>query len=159
MGRWLRRVRAAVGVGLTWAVAWFAAGMLLMIATGFDADVPVPLLFALLGFVAGVSFSAILAAIDGRRKLEQMSIKRFAGSGAVGGIMLSGLFGVAGLLAGENIWGDTLMLIPIFATAGAVSAAGSVALARKAQQPELLEAPANPLDADLAQGDRRHLPR
>ena len=56
----MRRIRAAIAVGLTWAVAWFGVGMILLLIVGVGAaDVPFPLFFGLLGFLAGAAFSGI----------------------------------------------------------------------------------------------------
>src|SRR6185369_17690021 len=82
MKKWRRRVRAAIGMGLTWGAAWFGAGIVLAVASAFDADVPFPLLFGLLGFIAGIIFSGILVATEGRRRFDRMSLPRFAGWGA-----------------------------------------------------------------------------
>ena len=30
MKKWLRRIRGAIGTGLTWAAAWFGAGMIML---------------------------------------------------------------------------------------------------------------------------------
>ena len=136
MRKWLRRIRGAIGMGLTWAIAWFGAGMILLLVVGFGAaDVPFPLFFALLGFLAGVTFSGVLGIVEGRRRFDQMSLPRFAGWGAVGGLLLSGIFAWAAGLGGEF-----LVLGPVFALAGAGSAAGTLALARKAEKRELLDA-------------------
>ncbi|MCK7577394.1 MAG: hypothetical protein MZV65_17245 [Chromatiales bacterium] len=65
MQKWLRRIRGAIGMGLTWAAAWFGAGMVLLLIVGLDAaDVPFPLFFGLLGFLAGVTFSGILGLVE-----------------------------------------------------------------------------------------------
>ena len=37
MKRWLRRVRGAVGMGVVWGLAWFGAGMVLLLIVGLDA--------------------------------------------------------------------------------------------------------------------------
>ena len=59
MKKWLRRIRGAIKMGLAWGFAWFAAGMVLLLFVGPDAaDVPFPLGFGFLGFLAGISFSA-----------------------------------------------------------------------------------------------------
>ena len=61
MKTWLRRIRGAVGMGLAWAAAWFGAGIGLLLVVGLDAaDVPFPLFFGLLGFLAGAIFSGVL---------------------------------------------------------------------------------------------------
>lgn len=130
MNKWLRRIRGAVGMGLIWAAAWFGAGVMLLLVVGLGAaDVPFPLGFGLLGFLAGATFSLILGAVEGRRGFDQLSIPRFASWGAVGGILLSGIFVVAAGLGG----GALVVLGPVFAVASATSAAGSLALARRAE--------------------------
>jgi hypothetical protein len=95
---------------------------------GFDADVPFPLVFAVLGFIGGVIFSGLLALTAGRRRFDQMSLPRFAGWGAIGGLLLSALFARAASLG----WGDVLALAPTLAAASAVCAFGSLAVARRA---------------------------
>ena len=135
MSKWLRRIRGAVGMGLAWAMAWFAAGMVLLLIVGPDAaDVPFPLGFGLLGFLAGATFSGVLGIVGGRRTFDQMSIPRFAGWGAVGGLLFAVIFVLAAGLGG----GVLLVLGPVFALSSAASAAGSLALARKAEDQELI---------------------
>ena len=88
--RWLRRIRGAIGVGLAWGLAWFLAGMVLLLVVGPDAaDVPFPVGFGALGFLAGVTFSGLLGLVDGRRRFEEMSMPRFAALGAAGGLALA----------------------------------------------------------------------
>jgi hypothetical protein len=113
-------------MGLIWGAAWFTAGMVLLVIVGPDAaDVPFPLGFGLLGFLVGTTFSAIVGIAEGRRRFDQMSIPRFAGWGALGGLLFSGVFALVAGLGGEF-----LVLGPVFALAGAGSAAGTLALAR-----------------------------
>jgi hypothetical protein len=134
--KWLRRIRGAVGMGLTWAIAWFAAGMALLLVVGFGAaDVPFPLGFGLLGFLAGITFSGVLGIAEGRRRFDQMSLPRFAGWGAVGGLLFSGIFVLA-----ADLGSAILVLGPVFALSSAACAAGSLALARMADDRELLSA-------------------
>ena len=136
MNRWLRRIRGAIGMGLTWAAAWFGAGMILLLVVGVGAaDVPFPLFFGLLGFLAGATFSGVVGMAEGRRRFDQMSLARFAGWGALGGLLLSGVFVLVAGLAGE-----LLVLAPVFALAGAGSAAGTLALARRTVKSELPDA-------------------
>jgi hypothetical protein len=129
MTKWRRRVRGAIGMGLSWALAWFGAGMVLLLIVGADAaDVPFPLGFGMLGFFAGVTFSGVLAITEGRRTFDRMSLPRFAGWGALGGVVLSAVFvPIAGL--GLDVF---LGLGVVFGLAGAACAAGSLALARRA---------------------------
>jgi hypothetical protein len=142
MNRWIRRIRGALGLGLTWGLAWFGAGMALLLVIGPDAaDVPFPLGFGLLGFLAGVTFSGVLGLVEGRRSFDQMSIPRFAGWGAVGGVIFSGVFVTAAGLGGAAL----AVLAPVFGVSSAACAAGSLALARRADDRELLDAGANRL--------------
>lgn len=128
MGKWMRRLRAAVGIGLTWAAAWFGAGMVMLFVVGFGAaDVPFPLFFGLLGFLAGVTFSGVIGVIERRRRFDQMSLPRTAGWGAFGGLLLAG-----GLAVAAGVGGALPVLAPVFAAAGATCAAGTLALARRA---------------------------
>ena len=133
MTQWLKRIRGAIGISLTWAAAWFAAGLLLARVPGFYSDLPFALLFAPLGFVTGVMFSGLLVAFKRRRRFDRASLSRFAGWGAVSGLLLSGLLVVAAALRGESWWGEFLVFGPPLALSSAASAAGSLALARRAQ--------------------------
>lgn len=154
MKTWLRRIRGAIGMGLTWAVAWFAAGMALLLVVGVGAaDVPFPLFFALLGFLAGVTFSGILGIAEGRRRFDQVSLPRFAVWGGVGALLLSGGLVLATGLGGEAL----LMLGPIFALSGAGCAAGSLALARMAEDGESLDDSSHVGEAGLTEEDAREL--
>ncbi|HEU4996896.1 MAG TPA: hypothetical protein VFT29_18895 [Gemmatimonadaceae bacterium] len=128
MRKWLRRIRGAIGMGFTWGAVWAGAGMVLAVITRFQADAPFPLIFGVLGFFAGVIFSAFLALTEGRRRFDQMSLPRFAAWGAVGGLLLSAIFAKAASLE----WGDVLAIVPTFALASAVCASGTLAVARRA---------------------------
>ena len=153
MKKWLRRIRGAIGMGLTWAIAWFGAGLGLLLVVGFGAaDVPFPIFFGLFGFLAGVTFSGVLGIVEGRRRFDQMSLPRFAGWGAVGGLLLSGILAWAAGLGGEF-----LVLGPVFALAGAGCAAGSLALARRAEDRESLEAGEDVAEVGLTEGEEQEL--
>lgn len=129
----LRRVRGAIGMGIIWGVAWSAVGILPRWVFGINFDAPFPIIFGVLGFLAGVTFSLVLALTEGRRRFEQMSLPRFATWGAIGGIALSALFSRAASLG----LGDVLVIVPTFALASAACATGSLALARRATRGEL----------------------
>ena len=137
MENWWRRIRAAIGMGLTWGAAWFIAGTLLARVPGFYSDLPFALLFAPLGFVTGIIFSGILVGVERRRSFDRVSLSRFAGWGAVSGLLLSGIFAVAAALRGQSLWGEFLVFGPPLAVASAVCAAGSLAMARRAERQEL----------------------
>ncbi len=153
MKKWLRRIRGAIGIGLTWAAAWFGAGLILLLILPVGAaDVPFPFGFALPGFLAGVTFSGVLGIVEGRRRFDQMSLPRFAVWGGVGALLLCGVFVLAAGLGGE-----ILVLGPVFALAGAGCAAGSLALARMAEDRELLDASADVGEAGLTEDEEREL--
>jgi hypothetical protein len=135
MANFLRLVRGAIGMGLSWALAWFGAGMILRLIVGSGTgDVPLPIVFGMLGFMSGVTFSGVLKLVAGRRRFDELSLGPFAGWGAVGGLLL---WGVLAATAGPG--GEPLILLPVFAAAGAGSAAGTLALARKGEAPRLLD--------------------
>ena len=163
MKKWLRRIRGAVGMGLIWATAWFGAGMimllgLLLVTGSTGADVPYPLGFGMFGFVAGVTFSGVLGIFEGRRRFDQMSLPRFAGWGAVGGLLLSAIFVLAVALVEDITFLNNLVVLgPIFAAAGASCAAGALALARRAEDRELLEAGEDVAEVGLSEDEARKL--
>jgi len=129
MQKLLRRIRGAIGMGLTWAAALFVIGFVPRWVLGINSgDLPYPILFGGLGFIAGVAFSGILVLTEGRRRFDEMSLPRFAAWGAVGGLLLSALF-----VRGASLGLAELVVIPAtFAAASAICASGSLALARRA---------------------------
>ena len=153
MLKWLRRIRGAIGMGFTWGAAWSGAGIVLAVVTRFRADAPFPLVFGVLGFIAGVIFSALLVLTEGGRTLDQMSLPRFAGWGAVGGLLLSALFARAASLG----WGDVLAVAPTFALACAVCASGSLAMARRAVRRDLPDSRGETAEAALTDLEKRKL--
>lgn len=154
MEHWLRRIRGAIGMGLTWGFAWFLAGMILLLIVGLDAaDVPFPLGFGFLGFLAGVTFSGVLGLAEGRRRFDQMSLPRFGAWGGVGGLAFSAVFVAVTDVGAANL----LVLSPIFTLAGAGCAAGSLALARMAEGGDLPDASADVREAGLTGDEGREL--
>jgi hypothetical protein len=133
MEKLLRRIRGALGMGLIWGAAWGIAGSLPRWLFGIETDVPFPLVFGVLGFISGVTFSAVIALTEGRRSFDQLSIPRFASWGAVGGFLVSALFARAASLG----LGDVLVVAPTFAVACAACASASLAIARRAERLEL----------------------
>ena len=131
MRQWLRRIRGAIVVGLTWAIGWaFMGGLmeLLVDPDGRIADIW-PMVLGIPGFFGGMLFSVVFALAERHRQFDEFSLPRFGGWGAVAGALLGGigiaLFGLGPLIA-----------VPL-SLLGAVSAAGSLALARKGEHREL----------------------
>lgn len=153
MRKWLRRVRGAIGMGITWGVVWSAVGTVPRWVLGFNPDAPFPIIFGVLGFVAGVTFSGLLALTEGRRRFDEMSLPRFAGWGAVGGLLLSAFFAKVASLG----LGDVLMIAPAFAVACAACASGSLALARRAVSRELPGTRVDSAAAELTDKAKRNV--
>lgn len=153
MRTWLRRIRGAIGTGFTWGAAWSAAGLVPRWVFGFNADAPFPLIFGVLGFIAGITFSGLLVLTEGRRRFHQMSLRRFAGWGAMGGLLLSAVFAKAASLG----WGDVLVIAPTFALASAVCASGSLAAARRTVSGELRGTRGDTAEAQITDQEKRKL--
>lgn len=154
MRKWLRRIRGAIGMGFTWAAAWAAVGFVPRWVFGIESDLPFGILFGGLGFIAGVTFSGLLMLTEGRRKFDQMSLPRFAGWGAVGGLLLSALFLGTG---GPVGWGEVLAISSTFALASAVCASASLAVARRAARQELPGTSGDTAEPQLADREKRKL--
>jgi len=134
----VRRLRGAIGMGVTWAVAWAIAGLAMGIASNiltflpWDAffrvfDAPLPAL-AIPGFISGAIFSVVLGIAGRHRRFDQLSLPWFTALGAVGGLLLGAVAVSGGFPAGTLIFTGVL--------AGG-SAAGTLALARGGKQREL----------------------
>jgi hypothetical protein len=148
-------------MGLIWAAGWTLLGMLGVAVTYtlfpnlpdvFDVWIPV---FAYPGFLAGVGFSLVLRLTEGRRRFDELSLPRFAAWGALGGFLVGGSvvalgFGEAPAAALAAILGTSTLL-------GALSAFGSLALARRGEDRELLDASTEVNEAGLTRGEAREL--
>lgn len=157
MPPWLRRLRGMIGTGLTWAVAWALFGLGVGVASVllpwlpwapiFEVfDAPLPAL-AVPGFVAGMLFSLVLGAAARARQLRELSVRQFAIWGALGGLLLSlipatlSMLGLATIAPSAlGLWGLTAVVGVPFVLLSAASAAGSLVLARRAEDRGLLAA-------------------
>lgn len=142
MNAWLRRLRGALGIGVTWAGLWTAVGLglagALRILRPADFDpgeglgVILPVL-ALVGFLSGLGFALLLSLSERKRTAGELSLPRVALWGLLGSAaipLLLGTDGTMGVLTG---------------LLGAVFASGTVAVARRQE----LRAPRGP---DLIEG-------
>ena len=163
MKRWLRRIRGAVGMGLTWAAGWALVGVLIGLSWSLGLpmgwfvevfDAPLPAL-AIPGFVGGVLFSTVLRIAGRRRRFDELSLPRFAAWGAVGGLLLS-LFPVAAVGTGAAS-AAVAVAIGTLTLLSAVSASGSLMLARMAEDRELLEASEDVAEVGLTEGEAQEL--
>jgi hypothetical protein len=174
MKQWLRRIRGAIGMGLTWALGWGVAGLLIGVASillpglPWDAffevfDAPLPA-FAVPGFFAGVFFSAVLGIAGRHRRFRELSLPRFAAWGAVGGVLLI-LFPFAlealGLASTEGSsisrWQAIAVLTGPFIVLSAVSASVTLLVARIAEGRGSREAGEDVADVGLTEGEAHEL--
>lgn len=104
MKKWLRRIRGAVGMGLTWAAGWALVGVLIELIIEILPGLPMGSLvdgwvgaLAVPGFLDGLVFSAVLWIAEGRRRFDELSLPRFGAWGAVDGLLLGMLAVAAGV--------------------------------------------------------------
>ena len=145
--KWLKRIRGAVGMGLTWALVWAPVAVLIGLFVDPDGsmDEMWPAIGAYPGFLGGVVFSIVLAIAARRRRLEDLSLPRVAAWGAGAGFLV----GVLPFMIGEPtsdrpVWLLATVVIGTITLLSAVSAAGSLALARRAQNRALADAGTSP---------------
>jgi hypothetical protein len=148
MKDWIRRVKGGIGMGLTWAAGWMPIGALtglalwvvLKPAVAFGVE-PVrlgrliisnALFFGALGFVAGSIFAAVLRLAEGRHRFDELTLPRFAAWGGVAGLLLGGTAAITIFIPGLQLVNDTIVA-SVATLLGAGSAAGSLAIARKAE--------------------------
>lgn len=152
MQKWLMRIRGAVGMGLAWAAGWAIVGVLIGETSrllpglpwgSFFAvfDAPLPAL-AIPGFLGGALFSAVLGIAGRRRRFDELSLLLFAAWGAVGGLLLSlvpaclVIVGLASLNHPAGLWEITATISGPLTLLSAVSASGSLMLARMGEDRE-----------------------
>lgn len=136
MKKWLRRIRAAFVMGLVWAIVWAPVGIFIGMIVDPDGsmDEPWVLVGTLPGFLGGVVFSAVLGIAARRRRLNELSLLRVGAWGAVAGLLVGLLpFVLGDLNPRVPVW------LPVVVTGSvtllsAVSAAASLALARRAER-------------------------
>lgn len=136
MNGWLRRLRGALGMGLTWAVGWALVGGVIELITNFvpgwnGALVDMwPQTLAIPAFFGGAAFSVVLAVAGRRRTFEELSLPRFLAWGAVGGVLLSiPVLALSGFATGAWVASGVVTSLC------AASAAGTLGLARMAGSP------------------------
>jgi hypothetical protein len=132
MTRWLRRIRAAVGMGLIWGVGWAIVGGAIMEGIvdphGKILDMW-PQTLAIPGFLCGAVFSVMLGIAASGRRFDELSLPRFGALGAGTGLLLGVLAAVTGP-ASLPLWLRVAAVIAPLAILSAASAAASLALAR-----------------------------
>lgn len=152
-----RRLRGVLGMGVIWALGWAVIGGGIMEGI-VDPDGKIldmwPQTLAIPGFLGGIVFSLMLWLMEGRRRFDELSLPRFTAWGAAAGVLL-GAFAIA-TGAAHNlfpVWYRALVLIAPAVALGAVSASGTLSLARFAERRELLGTPTRKSDDLLSDGD------
>ncbi len=151
MTRWTRRLRAAIGMGATWALTWVAAGLVIGASSVvmpslpwhrffeiFDAPLPA---LALPGFIGGALFSLVVGVAGRKLRFEQLSLPRFTAWGAVGGVLLAfvphtmAALGLATLSTRfSSPWELTAIIVGPITLLSAASACVTLLLARRASR-------------------------
>ncbi|MDP1892437.1 MAG: hypothetical protein Q8K55_16235 [Gemmatimonadaceae bacterium] len=171
----MRRIRGAIGMGLTWAVGWAIMGIGIGVASLalpflpwhlvfeiFDAPLPA---MAVPGFFGGIFYSIVLGIAGRRRRFDELSLPRVATWGAIGGLMLAlfpgflvlvGLAHLGGSPSGWSLAQLTALIAAPFMLAGAGSATGSLLVARKAER-QALSAGGDLADVGLSDSEKREL--
>jgi hypothetical protein len=127
MKKWLRGIRGAVLMGLTWAAVWAPVAVLIGIAAR-------------------------------RRRFNELSLSRFAAWGALAGLLIGVLpFTLGDVNTERPLWLLGVVIIGSIALLGAVSAAGSLALARMAEKRELPDAKADVAEVGRTGGEAEDL--
>ena len=98
MNTWLRRIRGAVLMALTWAVVWAPVGVLIgMIVDPNDSMEEMWIAVgAYPGFLCGAVFFAVLGIAEGRCRFDELSLSRVGAWGAVSGLLVGVLPFVVG---------------------------------------------------------------
>ena len=137
----MRKLRGLLGVGLTWGAAWAAIGaavgaVLVVVYPGAWPENPVTGLafgMGLYGLVSGVGFGELLAFYERRHTLEEIPLSRMALWGVAGSALVPVLFAMLGLFEPGTTNQDILEAMFMTAFLGGSFAAGSLALARRAE--------------------------
>lgn len=161
----LRRIRGALGMGLTWAIGWIPAGIVISLIMEARAGLPMGSLIdswliglVPLGFLGGTIFSAALRVLEGNRRFDELSLPRFGAWGAVGGLLLGAVAVSIGLVGASFGAGFGLREAVIMGTStllSAISATGSLALPRAADDRELLDGGKRVAEVGLTEEEAR----
>lgn len=154
----LRRLRGALGTGLTWAVGWGALGAVHGFLVGIfnprywtlaNPIVDTALGYSIAGLIAGTGFSALIGWLGRRSTLEQLSRTRVALWGAAGGALVPVLVHLTRGLTSSAGWGDVALTASVTAILGTGSALASLWAARRSperdhfeEEPEMISSPA-----------------
>lgn len=167
MKSWQRRIRGALGMALIWGGIGFLAGFGIEMVHNIWPN-PItgrvdiwPAALALPGFFGALLFSAVVGIVGRRHRFHELSLPRFTAWGAAGGFLLS-LLPAAMVTVGFGdakvpLWQMTGALLGPCVLGGAVAAAGTLFLARRAEDRELLAAARDVSNVGLTEDEAREL--
>ena len=138
MKNWLRRIRDAVAMGLTWAFQWAVIAVLIGTITeslfGYSIEknhVDPLAALAMPGFIAGVFFYTVIGFAERGRKVDELSLPRLAAWGAAVGILLGVVpFAMGTPTARYPLWLVVIIIVGSSTLLSTVSAVGSGLLFR-----------------------------
>jgi hypothetical protein len=159
MKQWLRRIRGAVLMGLTWAAVWAPVGPLIGMVVDPDGSMDEPWIAVGVypGFLGGVAFATVLGIVGRRRRFGELSLPRFAAWGAAAGLLVGVLWLVLALLSDPPNWLLNAVVVGSLTLLSAVSAPASLAVARMAEKRDPLDTGADVAEAGLTEGEAQEL--
>ena len=135
MTKWLKRMRSAVFTGLAWAAVWAPIGVLvgLIVDPDESMDEMWVAIGAYPGFLCGAVFSAILELSLRRGRFYELPIWQVGTGGAASGVLVGAVPLIA--LASDGArglrgWALGILVLGSFTLLSAVSAVGSLAVAK-----------------------------
>ncbi len=147
MTQWLKRIGRAVAIGVAWAVVWAPIAVVIgttIIDPDNSMDEMWPAIGAYPGFLCGVIFVALVGIAERGRNLDQLSLARAAGWGGLAGVVVGVFpFTVGTPTSSVPLWQLVLSVIGSFGGISALSAIGSVLIARIAKKRQLRDARAH----------------
>ena len=166
MSSWLRRIRAAAGIGLIWAVGGALVGFGIEVIHNvwpnpLGALVDIWPALAYPAFFGGVVFSTVLGIAGRRRRFDELSLPRVAAWGALGGLLVSlipaAMVAMGVMTLNIPLWPLTAALVVPLTLGSAIAASASLAVARMAEDRELLDASEDVADVGLTEEETREL--
>ena len=151
-----RRLRGLLGTAMAWGLSWFGAATAFFTIKSLGVVPFSMVLFSALGvgaagFLAGGGFSVVLALTERKRSLGELSYGRIALWGALGSLL------VGSPILLELGGSEAMLALGLLGILGAASSAGTLAIAKTADENERLEEP-RLAPSFVAGGDHRALP-
>ncbi|MDH4045086.1 MAG: hypothetical protein OEW06_11560 [Gemmatimonadota bacterium] len=144
----LRTLRAAIVIGIFWALAWLPVGAALALYAGLSPPQPSDILYRPVdgwlflsvwtawGGLSGTAFALLLSAVERRRTLAELSLTRTALWGALGAMSAPAVLTMLDILRGQTAspiydWRPSLISLALSAMLGAVCGAATLVSARR----------------------------